>query len=53
MEHKLGVKAELKVGKSGQFTVDVDGTPVVEKKMFGFPSEADIVAAVGSALGKA
>lgn len=52
MEHKLGVKAELKVGKSGQFTVDVDGSVVVEKRMFGFPSEDDIVEAVGKALGK-
>jgi hypothetical protein len=49
---KLGVKAELKVGASGQFAVDVDGQVVAEKKLFGFPSEHEIVAAVGAAIGK-
>jgi hypothetical protein len=46
------VKAEIKVGASGQFTVDVDGKVVAEKKIFGFPSEQEIVSAVGAAMGK-
>lgn len=38
---------ELVVGKSGEFTVWVDGTKVAEKTMLrGFPDPADIVAKV-------
>ena len=44
--------AELKVGPTGSFFVDVDGKVVIEKQMLGFPDEEEIVAAVGKALGK-
>lgn len=47
----MGIKAELKVGPSGSFTVDVDGQVVAEKRMFGFPSEEEIAAAVAKAIG--
>ena len=46
------MKAEIKVGASGQFTVDVDGQVVAEKKIYGFPSEQEIVSAVQTAIGK-
>jgi len=52
LEKELGVTAELKVGPTGSFFVDVDGRVVIEKKMLGFPDEDEIVSAVGKALGK-
>jgi selenoprotein W-related protein len=52
LEKELGVTAELKVGPSGSFFVDVDGKVVVEKAALGFPEEDEIVVAVGRALGK-
>ena len=52
MEKELGVTAELKVGPTGSFFVDVDGRVVIEKKMLGFPDEDEIVSAVGKALGE-
>jgi selenoprotein W-related protein len=52
LEKELGVTAEMKVGPSGSFFVDVDGKVVAEKRMFGFPDDEEIVAAVGKALGK-
>ena len=52
MEKELGVTAELKVGPTGSFFVDVDGRVVIEKKTLGFPDEDEIVSAVGKALGK-
>ena len=42
--------AEMKVGPTGSFFVDVDGRVVIEKRMVGFPDEDEIVAAVGKAL---
>jgi selenoprotein W-related protein len=52
LEKKLGIKAELKVGPSGSFVVEVDGTVVAEKRLIcGFPSDDDIVAAVAKAIG--
>ena len=51
MERELAVKTELKVGRSGEFTVWVDGALVAEKRALGFPSELDIVEAVRKALG--
>ena len=51
MEKELGVTAEMKVGPTGSFFVDVDGRVVIEKRMLGFPDEDEIVAAVGKALG--
>jgi hypothetical protein len=40
------VKAEIEVGPTGRFIVEVDGQPVAEKGALGFPSEEEIVAAV-------
>lgn len=51
MKDALGVDAELKVGPSGSFEISVDGKVVSSKGRFGFPSESDIVKAVGQALG--
>jgi selenoprotein W-related protein len=48
----LGVAADMKVGPTGSFFVDVDGRVVAEKRMNGFPTEEEIVSAVGKALGK-
>jgi len=44
------VTAEMKVGPTGSFFVDVDGRVVIEKRMLGFPDEDEIVAAVRKAL---
>jgi hypothetical protein len=41
------------VGKSGQFTVSIDGEKVIEKSLFSFPKEDEIVAAVRKRLGGA
>jgi selenoprotein W-related protein len=46
------VTAEMKVGPTGSFFVDVDGKVVAEKRMQGFPDEEEIVGAVAKALGK-
>ena len=46
------MQAELQVGPSGSFVVSVDGKVVAEKRMLGFPSEEEIVEAVGKALGR-
>ena len=51
MQKDLGLKAELLVGKSGQFTVSLDGEKVIEKSLFSFPDEQEIVAAVRKKLG--
>ena len=48
----MGVAADIKVGPTGSFFVDVDGRVVAEKRMNGFPTEEEIVSAVGKALGK-
>jgi len=48
------VSADLKVGRPGQYEVQVDGQKVAEKSMFhGFPSESEVVEAVSKALGRA
>jgi hypothetical protein len=46
------VDAELLVGRSGQFTVSVDGEAVIEKSLFSFPDEQQIVVAVKQHLAK-
>jgi hypothetical protein len=46
------VKSELAVGTPGSFQVWVDGKVVVEKHLMGFPTEEEIVGAVGAALGR-
>ena len=48
----MDVAAEIKVGPTGSFIVDVDGKVVAEKRLDGFPTEEEIVSAVGKALGK-
>ncbi len=40
------MQAEIQVGPTGSFIVEVDGQPVAEKGLLGFPSEEEIVAAV-------
>ncbi|MDP2314942.1 MAG: hypothetical protein Q8P41_18730 [Pseudomonadota bacterium] len=46
----LGIEARLVKGSGGVFTVAVDGKIVARKSLVtGFPSEADIVAAVKAA----
>jgi selenoprotein W-related protein len=52
LEQELGVSADMKVGPTGSFFVDVDGKVVAEKRFDGFPTEDEIVSAVGRALGK-
>ncbi len=52
MKEELGIDAELKVGESGKFEVHVDGKLVAEKRYMSFPSDDEIVDAVGSALGR-
>jgi hypothetical protein len=41
------------VGRSGQFTVSLDGEKVIEKSLFSFPDEQQIVEAVRKRLGGA
>ena len=38
------------MGKSGQFTVSLDGETVIEKSLISFPDEKEIVAAVRKKL---
>jgi hypothetical protein len=46
------VEAELKVGRSGQYEVQVDGRSVAEKTIIrGFPTDEEVVRAVAQALG--
>jgi predicted Rdx family selenoprotein len=44
------VEADLLPGSGGIFEVAVDGKVVAEKGLSGFPSEQDVVKAVGAAL---
>jgi selenoprotein W-related protein len=44
------VEAELVPGSGGIFEVAVDGKVVSKKGLMGFPSEQDVVNAVGAAL---
>jgi hypothetical protein len=52
LDKELGVKSELAVGTPGSFQVWVDGKVVAEKHVMGFPTEEEIVDAVGAALGR-
>jgi len=52
LKDALDVEADLKVGPPGSFVVAVDGKVVVEKKSTVFPTEDEIVQAVGRALGR-
>jgi hypothetical protein len=51
LKKDLGLETELLVGKSGQFTVSLDGQTVIEKNLFSFPDEQEIVEAVRKKLG--
>lgn len=53
LEERLGVKAQLVVGRTGEFTVWVGEQVVARKTLDGFPSEETCLQAVASALGKA
>ena len=53
MKESFGVESELKVGSSGIFEIAVNGKVVSKRSFFGFPSEDEIVTAVGKELGKA
>ncbi len=53
LKEELGVDSELKVGSSGIFEVAVNGSVVAQRGMSGFPSEEEIVDAVGKAMGRA
>ena len=44
------MEADLVPGSGGIFEVAVDGKVVAEKGLSGFPSEQDVVKAVGAAL---
>jgi selenoprotein W-related protein len=44
------VEADLVPGSGGIFVVAVDGKVVAEKGLTGFPSEQEVVKAVGAAL---
>ena len=50
MKQELGLESELLVGRSGQFTVSLDGEMVIEKSLFSFPDEQEVVAAVRKKL---
>jgi hypothetical protein len=45
-----GVDADLEAGGRGEFSVWVDDRKVLEKSHSGFPSDADLLAAVRAAL---
>jgi hypothetical protein len=53
LQKDLGVEAQMLVGKSGQFSVSLDGEKIIEKSLFSFPDEQEIVAAVRKKLGGA
>jgi len=50
LRDQLGVQVELVAGKGGIFEIAVDGKMVARRRRDGFPSEDEIVAAVGGAL---
>ena len=50
VEREIGLAAELVVGRSGEFTVWLDGKLIAEKKAGLFPSPEDVVAAVKAAI---
>jgi hypothetical protein len=51
LKKELGVEARLLVGSPGEFTVWVDENVVAGKRQGIFPTPAEAVAAVRSALG--
>jgi selenoprotein W-related protein len=52
LREELGVEAELAKGHGGIFTVAVDGEIVARKTLNGFPTEDDVLHAVGTAIGR-
>lgn len=50
MKEELELEPELKAGSGGIFEVSVNGRVVAKKSLLGFPSEGEIVEAVGKAL---
>ena len=50
LREALGIETELEKGRNGIFEVKVDGRVVAKKTIDGFPSEDEVVAAVGRAL---
>ncbi|HYR56204.1 MAG TPA: Rdx family protein [Myxococcaceae bacterium] len=53
LQQELGIVPELSKGPGGTFEVKVDGQVVAARKFWGFPTEEEIVAAVGKAIGRA
>lgn len=49
LKQDLGIDAALVVGGSGEFTVWVDDTKVIEKRSARFPDPKDVVEAVRGA----
>ena len=47
------MQASLEVGEPGSFVVLVDGEVVAQKRILGFPSEDEIVAAVRARMQQA
>lgn len=47
IEKQLGVKAELVVGSSGEYSVWRDGVKVIDKTAQRFPEDAEVIAALG------
>ena len=45
-----GAEADLEPGGRGELSVWVDGKKIAEKSMRGFPSDADVLKAVKTAL---
>lgn len=52
IEGNHGERAELVEGNRGEFTVWVGEERVAGKDAMGFPTEPDVLAAVGKALGR-
>ncbi len=52
LKEKLGIDAELQVGRPGVYEVSVDGKVVAGRERFGFPTEDEIVSRVQQALGR-
>lgn len=52
LREELGIEAELVKGHGGIFTVAVDGEIVAKKTFTGFPTEDEVVHAVGERLGR-
>ncbi len=52
LKDDLDVDAELLPGSGGIFEVAVDGAVVAAKRLGHFPTEKDVLDAVGKALGR-